>query len=147
MAYGNLERGTSLISLEHLVRLPAILGVRITFLGAKARRELVRYLRLRPDARPSDPLWATETGSRLTYAGLRQVVRRRALRAGLDHEPSLHSFRRSFALFSLRAGCDIYSLQKLMGHADLTVLRRYLAQTEADLKAAHEKAGPVDNWL
>jgi len=34
-----------------------------------------------------------------------------------------------------------------MGHADLTVLRRYLAQTEADLKAAHEKAGPVDNWL
>ena len=101
MAYGNLERGTSLISLEHLVRLPAILGVRITFLGAKARRELVRYLRLRPDARPSDPLWATETGSRLTYAGLRQVVRRRALRAGLDHEPSLHSFRRSFALLSL----------------------------------------------
>ena len=37
---------------------------------------------------------------------------------------------------------DVYSLQKLMGHSDLAVLRRYLAQTEADLRAAHEKAGP-----
>ena len=30
VAYGNMERGTSLASIEHLVRLPAILGVRIT---------------------------------------------------------------------------------------------------------------------
>jgi len=30
VAYGNLERGTSLISLEHLVRLPAILNVKIS---------------------------------------------------------------------------------------------------------------------
>jgi hypothetical protein len=34
-----------------------------------------------------------------------------------------------------------------MGHADLSVLRRYLAQTEADLQAAHQRAGPVDNLL
>lgn len=52
-----------------------------------------------------------------------------------------------FALTCLRAGMDVYSLQKLMGHSDLSVLRRYLQQTEADLKAAHEKAGPVDNLL
>jgi site-specific recombinase XerD len=39
------------------------------------------------------------------------------------------------------------SLQKLVGHGDLSVLRRYLQQTEADLRAAHEKAGPVDNLL
>jgi site-specific recombinase XerD len=42
---------------------------------------------------------------------------------------------------------DVYSLQKLMGHADLSVLRRYLLQTEQDLKAAHDKAGPVDKLL
>lgn len=117
---------------------------RVVFLGAKARRELARYLRLRPDG---GALWLTDDGQRLTYAGLRQVVRRRAMRAGLDKEPSLHAFRRSFALLSLRNGCDVYSLQKLMGHADLTVLRRYLAQTEGDLQQAHERSGPVDRWL
>lgn len=60
---------------------------------------------------------------------------------------SLHSFRRAFALCSLRAGMDIYSLQKLMGHADLGVLRRYLAQTERDLAEAHRRSGAVDNLL
>ena len=30
VAYGNMERGTSLANIEHLVRLPAILGCKIT---------------------------------------------------------------------------------------------------------------------
>ncbi len=119
---------------------------RTVFLGAKARRELLRYLRHRPAAAPSDPLWVTAQGTRLTYAGLRQVVRRRAEAAGVP-VPSLHAFRRSFALLSLRAGMDVYSLQRLMGHADLSVLRRYLAQTEEDLRRAHERCGPVDSLL
>lgn len=32
------------------------------------------------------------------------------------------------------------------GHADLSILHLYLAQTEVDLKAAHEKSGPVNNF-
>jgi site-specific recombinase XerD len=116
---------------------------RTAFLGAKTRRELVRYLRHRED---TGPLWVTVQGTRLKYAGLRQIVRRRAVKAGVP-VPSLHSFRRAFALTCLRAGMDVYSLQKLMGHSDLSVLRRYLQQTEADLRAAHQKAGPVDRML
>ena len=41
----------------------------------------------------------------------------------------------------------MFSLQRLMGHSDLSVLRRYLRQTKADLQDAHRKAGPVDNTL
>ena len=40
---------------------------------------------------------------------------------------------------------DIFTLQKAMGHADLTVLRRYLAQTSEDVERAHRITGPVDN--
>lgn len=116
---------------------------RTTFLGAKTRRELVRYLRHRED---TGPLWVTIEGTRLKYAGLRQIVRRRAVKAGVP-VPSLHSFRRAFALTCLRAGMDVYSLQRLMGHSDLSVLRRYLQQTEADLREAHARSGPVDNWV
>ena len=42
---------------------------------------------------------------------------------------------------------NVYALQKLMGHADLSVLWRYLAQTEQDLAAAHQAAGLVDHLL
>lgn len=123
--------------------------LRTVFLGVTARREVARYLRRRGPG--PGPLWVSgersiDRGSRLTYWGLRQIVRRRAAAAGIPC-PALHSFRRAFALCSLRNGMDIYSLQRLMGHADLGVLRRYLAQTESDLADAHRKAGPVDNLL
>jgi len=39
---------------------------------------------------------------------------------------------------------DVYSLQLLMGHEGLAVLRRYLAQTQGDLQAAHERTSPAD---
>ena len=57
----------------------------------------------------------------------------------------LHSFRRAFALHCLRQGMDIFGLQKLMGHSDLSVLQRYLAQTGDDLRRAHVLASPVDS--
>lgn len=57
----------------------------------------------------------------------------------------LHHFRRAFALECLRNGMAVYSLQKLMGHADLQVLRRYLAQTTEDILQAHQVGSPVDN--
>lgn len=119
---------------------------RVTFLGARARKALLAYLRHRPGAGAGDPLWASEQGARLTYSGLRLLVQRRARLAGVPGPP-LHAFRRAFALGALRGGVDLVSLQRLLGHADLSVIRRYLAQSEEDLKAAHAKGSPVDRLL
>jgi site-specific recombinase XerD len=47
----------------------------------------------------------------------------------------------------LRSGVDVFALQRLMGHADLQVLRRYLAQTDADVHIAHMRGSPMDNNL
>jgi site-specific recombinase XerD len=46
----------------------------------------------------------------------------------------------------LRNGIDVFSLQLLMGHADLQMLRRYLKQAGSDLQEAHNQASPVDKW-
>ncbi len=120
---------------------------RVTFLGAKARKALLAYLRQRPEAGATDPLWISSTlGTRLTYSGLRMLVQKRARVAGVQ-APPLHAFRRAFAIGALRGGVDLVSLQRLLGHADLSVIRRYLAQTEEDLARAHAKGSPVDNLL
>jgi integrase/recombinase XerD len=65
----------------------------------------------------------------------------------VGNKPKLHAFRRAFALNMLRNGVDIFVLQRLMGHADLQVLRRYLAQNDQDNQLAHMRGGPVDNNL
>ncbi|NLF02858.1 MAG: tyrosine-type recombinase/integrase [Anaerolineales bacterium] len=119
---------------------------RAVFLCDRSRDALQRYLDARSVADPLLPLWATKLGTRLRYAGLREIVRRRSRQAGVP-APSIHSFRRAFALSCLRQGMDVYSLQRLMGHSDLTVLRRYLAQTSDDLQQAHAKFGPVAGAL
>jgi site-specific recombinase XerD len=97
---------------------------RSVFIGKASRKSLRVYLKHRIDDHPA--LWITEEGERLEYGGLQGVLERRAMQAEIK-APTLHSFRRAFAINMLRAGVDVFSLQKLMGHADLQVLRRYLA--------------------
>lgn len=115
---------------------------RTAFIGKVTRRALRAYLKQRADKAPA--LWVTQEGERLTYAGLRSMIQRRAKLAGVA-APEIHGFRRAFALTMLRNGVDLITLQRLMGHAGLTVLQRYLAQTETDLQQAHRRGSPVDN--
>ncbi|OGO66617.1 MAG: hypothetical protein A2030_11975 [Chloroflexi bacterium RBG_19FT_COMBO_50_10] len=115
---------------------------RTIFFGKITRRAVRAYINSCTDF--CDALWITGGGEQLTYFGLREIVRRRAKRAKIK-TPSLHSFRRAFAINMLRAGVDVFSLQKLMGHADLQVLHRYLAQSLDDIAHAHRIGSPVDN--
>ena len=116
---------------------------RVVFLGQKARKAVRAWLRERGDA--PGALFCTDAGGRFTYFGLRAVVMRRARNAGITPAPPLHSFRRAFAINMLRAGTDLLTLQRLLGHADLSVLKRYAKQNTDDLRTAHALASPVDN--
>ena len=89
-------------------------------------------------------LWTTVEGSMLSYSGLRSIMRRRSKTADVP-TPSLHSFRRFFALQMNRNGADIFTIQKLTGHSDIKVLRRYLNQTKEDIRISHKDFGPLTN--
>ena len=117
---------------------------RVVFISKKTRQAIHTYLINRTDYTPY--LWITKINTQLKYSGLRQVIIRRAKDAMIE-TPSLHSFRRYFAIQMLRSGVDIFALQKLMGHSDIQILRRYLQQTEEDIRSAHQLGGPVDRLL
>ena len=120
---------------------------RVTFLGQTSRRALRRYLASRPHLEPGASLWLTErSATGLTRMGLQRMLQRLRDRSGVPHCHA-HTFRRTFALACLRNGMDIYSLQRIMGHADTRILGRYLAQNEDDLQTAHREHGAVDGLL
>ncbi len=118
---------------------------RTVYTGPHARTAIIRYLRVRPDYLPSDPLFINQSLTRLTGAGLRQILRRRTESARLPVSPSLHDFRRTFALESLRNGIDLVTLMHLMGHTTTTVLLRYLKLIERDLQDGHARSSPADH--
>lgn len=117
---------------------------RTVYLSKKSRKVVRAYLKTRID--DSDHLWVSVSGYRLEYWGVRSMLKRRSEQAGVPYQ-SPHSFRRLFAITCLRRGVDIFSLQRLMGHSDLQVLRRYLAQVDSDLKKAHATGSPVEKLL
>jgi len=88
-------------------------------------------------------LWVGISEERFTATALRSMLRRRAGRAGVP-VPSPHDFRRAFALERWRAGVDILTLSKLMGHTSLQVLNRYFKQAGEDLEPAARQSTPVD---
>lgn len=113
---------------------------RTVYIGRKTRISLRRYIVKSPG---SGKLFLTDKGDPATYTTIRDMLNRRSDKAGVE-TPTPHQFRRYFALSMLRSGVDIFSLQLLMGHSDLQILRRYLRQTNQDTLDAHLKGNPVD---
>jgi len=133
----------NLITGEVLIRQGKGRKARSVYLEKKSRKALRVYLKTHPVDNPF--LWLTDDqDSRLSYWGLREVIRRRAEKAGVE-VPGLHDFRRAFAINMLRNGVDLITLSRLMGHSGLAVLKRYLKQANIDLQAAHAKGSPVEH--
>lgn len=118
---------------------------RAVFCGKTTRSALRSWLAYRSD-QSSALFTSVDTDSRLTYSGLRWIILRRFESAKVKQQ-GIHTFRRLFALTMLRNGTDIMTLSRLMGHSTTEVLRRYLAQTDDDLRLAHAKASPADHWF
>ena len=117
---------------------------RIVPIGSTARRSLVRYLATRGDVRPADPLFTSRRRTALTARGVQQAIARLGRRAGVGTRCSPHTFRHTFARGYLVNGGDVFSLQQILGHATLDMVRRYVTLSEADLVARHRSASPAD---
>lgn len=80
--------------------------------------------------------------TRTSLAHLFQQIKKRA--GILDAHP--HRFRHTFSITYLKNGGDPYTLQDILGHTTMEMVRRYLALAQVDIDAAHRKASPVEGW-
>lgn len=81
----------------------------------------------------------------LTPSGLYQLLRRLARRAGVQGRFNPHSLRHTFAREYIRAGGDLATLSKLLGHRDVsTTVAHYTIFTDLELQEKHEKYSPVN---
>lgn len=58
-----------------------------------------------------------------------------------------YDLRHTFAIMFLRNGGNVFSLQRIMGHADLNMIKRYLNIATSDIKEQHTIASPINNFI
>ena len=119
---------------------------RLVYLGAKAQKQLLLYFIRRGTPEANEPVFRNENTGKgsLSRSRFFKLSKELGRRAGVT-PCTPHRFRRTFALTMARAGVNIHMIARLMGHKDITVLKRYLDITPDDLREAHRQASPADN--
>jgi integrase/recombinase XerD len=119
---------------------------RLVPIGQAARRALRVYLeRGRPalvKGLPDAHLFVNFRGRALTRQGLYKIVRRHAVTAGLADRMSPHTLRHTFATHLLAGGCDLRSVQEMLGHADVSTTQLYTHLSSERLKDVYFRAHP-----
>lgn len=119
---------------------------RSVYLGKVTRKAVWFYLAKRDDSQDLDlPLFISHGCHPFTKDSLRQLVKRIASRAEVKNVYP-HKFRHTFAISYLRAGGDVFTLQSLLGHSSLDMVRHYARIAEVDVAEAHRRASPADRW-
>jgi integrase/recombinase XerD len=119
---------------------------RLVPIGQAALRAVRIYLeRGRPalvKGLPVAHLFVNFRGRALTRQGLYKIVRRHAVRAGLADRMSPHTLRHTFATHLLAGGCDLRSVQEMLGHADVSTTQLYTHLSSERLKDVYFRAHP-----
>jgi integrase/recombinase XerD len=119
---------------------------RIVPIGSKALTALKSYLEGgRPrlvGVRDEPHVFVNLRGGGLSRQGLYKIVQRHARNAGLEKRMSPHTLRHSFATHLLAGGCDLRSLQEMLGHADIGTTQIYTHLTTERLRDLYFDAHP-----
>jgi len=119
---------------------------RMVPLGSAAETAVGRYLRSgRVDLvgiEPERRLFVNFRGGPLTRQGLYKIIQRHAKAVGLDGKMSPHTLRHSFATHLLAGGCDLRSVQEMLGHADVSTTQLYTHLSTEKIKEVYFNAHP-----
>ena len=114
-------------------------------ISSRTAQTLWAYFSTRPDMLINSPAFATIHGTHINRDNFLKSIYRLGERSGVQ-DPTIHRFRHTFAINYLRNGGDVYTLQRILGHSTLDMVKRYLSIAQVDIQAAHRLASPVMNW-
>lgn len=90
----------------------------------------------------SEYLFLNNNGKKLTTRGVRYILDEVIKNTTINKKISPHMLRHSFATHLLNEGCDILSVQELLGHESLTATAIYTHVTTDRLKDVYFKCHP-----
>ncbi|MEW9674145.1 tyrosine-type recombinase/integrase [Ammoniphilus sp. 3BR4] len=114
----------------------------------KLKKELAEYKLFLEQSFEDSPayLFTDKDGQPLTANAIKNIFKRlKTIMSFKDVRLSAHTFRHTFAHRCLMAGMDIFTLQKLLRHNDLSMTQKYVAIWGTALKEQNDKYNPLNN--
>lgn len=115
-------------------------------ISAPTAKEILRLLQVRPKEWGNVNIFCSENGSTFTVSAWSRRVSNYSKSAGLEKLTS-YSLRHTAALLLLRRGADAFTVQRMMGHADMQMTRHYINLTCEDMRRNHAQAGVINALL
>ena len=116
--------------------------------GTTAAQALRRYRSAVEDLRPGDPFFITRYGRRMSRWAVHMMITQHGSAAGIAGvRCSPHTLRHTGAKRFILAGGDVFTLQKLLSHTTLVMVRRYVELADVNVKAQHQRFSPADSLL
>lgn len=118
---------------------------RIVYLGSYAVDSLKDYLKIRNNIlknKNNSYLFLNHLGNKITTRGIRDIIDKILLKSSTNLKITPHTFRHSFATMLLNEGCDLKSVQELLGHVSLSTTSIYTHVSNEELKRVYLHTNP-----
>lgn len=113
--------------------------------GTAAKQALWQYAAKVGEVPGQDLFFVDQFGRGLNARWLQEQVHNYGSKAGIQGvRVSPHTLRHSFATLYILNGGDAFSLQKVLGHSSLDMVRVYVDLANRDVALQHRKYSPID---
>lgn len=107
-------------------------------------KQLEKYYKVRGELETT-AFFITLSDTPLTVRQAQDRIKEYGRQAKIDRvRVSPHTFRHTFAKMYIKNGGDIFTLQKILGHTSLEMVRRYVNMFSGEVAAAHKKFSPIE---
>ena len=119
---------------------------RIAYFNEHSAHALNNYLKIRRNellnGKQSEYLFINHIGGVLTQRGVRDIIDRIIKKGSINAHITPHTFRHTFATMLLNEGCDLKSVQELLGHVNMSTTSIYTHITSDKIKDAYLHSHP-----
>ena len=139
-----LKRGSIHIAEGYMIVLGKGNKERYVPIGLQTKKHLLRYMVMHSSLSGETPLFVKDTMTPLQISTVKQLFRKLKKRTGIDRLHP-HLLRHTFATRYLENGGDIYSLQMILGHTSLEMVKKYVHMIPSKTAVNFSMYSPLDN--